>query len=135
MALDIALGRTSRDWSCGSLPDGARGYVPRRWWTQEQAEGAVQEAMKSGGTFGGKLPREAAEKVVLDRMKAEKVGITSSSGSLLIPNKQQREFFAKIDEIRYDLRHAQKNVSAGLLALGAGVARVAVSKIYDAATK
>jgi hypothetical protein len=135
MAHDLALGRTSRDWSCGSLPDGARGYVPRRWWTQEQAEGEVQKSMKGGGTFGGQLPRVAAEKVVLDRMKAEKIGITSSSGSILLPDKQQREFFAKIDEIRYDLRHAQKNISAGLLALGAGVALVAVSKIYDAATK
>lgn len=135
MAQDLIMGRMSRDWSCGSLPTGARGYAPRRWWTQEQAEGEVQREMKGGGLFGVSLPRADAEAKVLRRMRAEKVGITSSSGSLLVPTKQQREFFAKIDDVRYDVRRAQANMSAAVLALGAGVALMAVAKIYDVATR
>lgn len=135
MSQDLILGGTERSWSRGSLPEGARGYAPKRWWTQEQAEAEVQRAMRGGGLFGSSLPREDAEKDVLQRMRANKIGITSSSGSILLPDAQQRAFFAKIDDVRYDVRRAQANVSAAVLSLGAGIGLLAVAEIYNVATR
>ena len=45
MAHDILFGQTSRDWSTGSLPKGATGYVPDDWWTEAKAEAEVQRHM------------------------------------------------------------------------------------------
>lgn len=67
MAIDLVLGRTSRDWSCGSL---------------------------------------------------------------LLPSAQQRALFAKVDDVRYDVRRAGRGAMAGLLSLSAALGLVALSGIY-----
>ncbi len=85
MALDLLLGKTKRCWSrgetlgtCGSLPEGATGYAPLKWWTKEQAEEKVQELMKSGSIYGTSLPRDLAEKKALAYLRKNSIGILSS---------------------------------------------------------
>lgn len=135
MAYDILKGLTNRDWSLGALPRGATGYVPNRWWTEAEAEAEVQRNMREGGLFGTKLPRKEAEDATLVSMKARKIGITSSSGSLLLPTKQQKEFFAKIDDVRYDIRRAKSLVSGAVFALSGALALLAVSQIFRTASQ
>jgi hypothetical protein len=130
VARDLLLGTSSRDWSRGSLPAAAQGYVPRKWWTEAEAEAEVQRHVKGSGILHPPLPRELAEKTVLDYMKANKIGVTSTSGSILIPSKQQREFFAKIDDVRYDLRQTGRNVGTTVLVLSAALGAVAVASVY-----
>jgi hypothetical protein len=130
MAHDILLGRTSRDWSTGSLPKGATGYVPKKWWTETEAEADVQKNMKDGGLFGSKLPREDAEKSTLAFMKAKKIGIMSGIGSLLIPSKQQKAFMAKIDDVRYDVRRAGAKIGGATLILSAALGLLGVASLY-----
>jgi hypothetical protein len=135
MAYDILRGLTGRDWSKEALPRGATGYVPNRWWTETEAEAEVQRNMREGGLFGTRLPRKEAEEAALASMKARKIGITSSSGSLLLPTKQQREFFAKIDDVRYDVRRAKTLVSGAVFALSGALALLAISQIFRAASQ
>jgi len=130
MARDLLLGESSRSWSRGSLPTGAAGYVPRKWWTEAEAEAEVRRAEKSGGLFGGKLSRAEAEKKVLADMRARKIGIATSAGSVLLPEKQQKAIFAKVDDVRYDLRQVGRNVGATVLVLSAALGVVAVASVY-----
>ena len=107
MAHDILFGQTSRDWSTGSLPKGATGYVPDDWWTEAKAEAEVQRHMKGSGFLTPGLSRKDAEETVMDYMKAHKIGVMSGIGSLLIPDKQQKAFLSKIDDIRFDVRRVE----------------------------
>ena len=134
MAHDIFLGQTTRDWSSGSLPRGTD-YAPRNWWTESEAEADVQKNMKGGGLFGSKLSRKDAEESTIAFMKAKKIGIThpdprTSSGSLLIPSKQQRAFLAKIDDIRYDVRRVAAKLSGATLVLSAALGVLGVASLY-----
>jgi hypothetical protein len=130
MARDILLGDTSRDFSLGSLPTGAQGYVPRKWWSEAEANAEVRRHEKGSGLLHPPLPREAAERVVLDYMRANKIGVASSSGSVLFPAAQQRALFTKLDDVRYDLRQAGRNVGATVLVLSAALGAVAVASVY-----
>jgi hypothetical protein len=130
VARDLLLGDSGRDWSRGSLPTGARGYAPRKWWTEAEAEAEVQRHVRGSGLLHPPLPRADAERVVLDYMRANKIGVTSSSGSILFPAKQQRELFTKLDDVRYDLRLAGRNVGATVLVLSAALGAVALASVY-----
>lgn len=130
MAYDLILGQTARDFSIGSLPKGATGYVPKKWWTETEAEAEVQKHVKGGGFLHPPLPRDQAEKIVLDYMRAQRIGITSSSGSLLIPDKQQRAFFTKIDDMRYDLRRTGSHIGTAVLVLSASLGAIALASVY-----
>lgn len=72
MALDLILGKTSRDWSCGSV---------------------------------------------------------------LLPEKQQRALFDKVDDVRRDVRHAGSAVRGGLVSLAIAVAAVAAASAYRTAAQ
>ena len=52
-----------------------------------------------------------------------------SCGSLLMPEKQQKAFLAKIDDVRYDIRNAGNSAKIGLLTLSAAITLVAVSSM------
>jgi hypothetical protein len=128
MAHDILLGQTSRNWATGSLPRGTD-YAPKTWWTEIQAEAEVQRHMKPGFMTPG-LSREDAEETVLDYMKARKIGIATSSGSLLIPDQQQKAFLAKIDDIRYDVRRVGAKIGGATLVLSAALGLLGVASLY-----
>lgn len=130
MARDLLLGETTRTWSRGSLPAGATGYVPRTWWTEAEAEAEVRKQEEGGGTFGGRLPRADAERAVLAHMRAGKIGVRTSSGSVLLPERQQRALFNKVDDVRYDLRRAGRNVGVAVLVLSAALGAVALASVY-----
>jgi hypothetical protein len=57
-----------------------------------------------------------------------------SCGSLLLPEKQQKVFLNKIDDVRYDIRNAGSAAKIGLLTLSAAIALVAVSSMFRIAT-
>jgi hypothetical protein len=130
MARDLLLGETPRTWSRGSLPAGATGYVPKKWWTEVQAEAEVQRHVRGSGVLHPPLPRRDAEETVLAYMRANKIGVTSSSGSILFPARQQRALFNKLDDVRYDLRQAGRNVGATVLVLSAALGAVALASVY-----
>jgi hypothetical protein len=132
MAHDIILGRTKRDWSIGSIQPGSQGSIPSKWIEADQAEAMVQKNMKEGGLFGMKLNRQQAEDKTISYMKAQRIGIKSMAGSLLIPDKQQAAFFRKIDDIRYDVRRAGVKAGIGLLVLSASLGLIGVAGIYKA---
>ena len=131
MSFDLILGQTKRDWSTGSLPKGATGYVPKDWWTETKAEAEVQKHMK-GGVLSPGLPRKDAEDTVLAYMKANKIGVMSGDviGSLLIPDKQQKAFLAKIDDIRYDVRRVGAKIGGATLVLSAALGLLGIASIY-----
>ena len=129
MAHDILFGQTSRDWSTGSLPKGATGYVPKSWWSETQAEAEVQKHMKSGFLSPG-LSRENAEDTVLAYMKANKIGVMSGIGSLLIPDKQQKAFMSKIDDIRFDVRRVGAKIGGATIILSAALGLLGIASIY-----
>ena len=54
----------------------------------------------------------------------------STSGSILLPAKQQRVVFAKIDDVRYDLRRAGSHVRTGTLVLSASLGLLALASMY-----
>lgn len=128
MAHDLILGKTKRDWSIGSLPKGTD-YAPKTWWTEIQAEAEVQRHMKPGFLTPG-LSRKNAEETVLAYMKAHSIGITTSSGSLLIPDKQQKAFLSKIDDIRYDVRRVGAKIGGATLVLSAALGLLGVASLY-----
>ena len=138
MAHDILRGKTTGCWgrdetTLGSLPAGARGYAPSRWWSPEQAEAKVQELMKSGGTFGTSLPREAAERSALAWLRKQDIGISSSTGtvgSLLMSEREQKRILGKIDDVRYDLRLVSRRVGIGLGCLAGALAVLGAASIY-----
>lgn len=129
MSFDLILGQTKRDWSLGSLPKGATGYIPRDWWTETQAEAEVQRHMKSGFLNPG-MPRKDAEEVVLSYMKDKRIGIMTGIGSLLIPDKQQKAFLSKIDDIRYDVRRVGAKIGGATLVLSAALGLLGIASIY-----
>ena len=53
-----------------------------------------------------------------------------SCGSLLLPAKQQKALFAKIDDVRYDIRRAGIKISAATLVLGGSLALLGIASIY-----
>jgi hypothetical protein len=55
-----------------------------------------------------------------------------SCGSILLPAKQQRAIFDKLDDVRYDVRRAGRAAGAGILCLAAAIGLVAVSNLYKA---
>jgi hypothetical protein len=130
MAHDLILGTTRRDWSLGSLPKGATGYVPKNWWTEAQAEAEVQKHMKGSGFLSPGLPRKDAEETVMDYMRANKIGVMSGIGSLLIPDKQQKAFLSKIDDIRYDVRRVGAKIGGATLVLSAALGLLGVASLY-----
>lgn len=133
MAYDLIHGNTSRDWSIGTLPKGATGYIPKDWWTEAKAEAEVQKHMKSSFLSPG-LSRKDAEETVMDYMKANKIGIMSGIGSLLLPTKQQKEFFAKIDDVRYDVRRAKTLIGGAVFALSGALGLLALASIFRTVT-
>ena len=56
-----------------------------------------------------------------------------SCGSIFLPKKQQREIFAKIDDVRYDVRRAGAKTSMGILALAASLGFLGLASIYRTA--
>ncbi len=130
MARDLLLGDTGRTWSRGSLPAGAQGYVPKKWWSEAEAEAEVQRHMKGSGILHPGLPRADAERTVLDYMKANKIAVMTSSGSLLFPEKQQKEIFRKLDDVRYDVRSVGSNIRTATLVLSAALGALAVASVY-----
>ena len=142
MAHDLLRGQTTRDWSrgsrpstLGSLPEGAQGYAPTSWWKPEQAEAKVQELIKSGGTFGERLPREAAERKALAWLRSHSIGITSAAGdgtmgSWLMSEKEQQRILNKIDDVRYDMRLVSRRVGIGLGCLAGALAVLGAASIY-----
>jgi hypothetical protein len=58
-----------------------------------------------------------------------------SIGSFLLPSKQQRAIFDKIDEVRYDVRTAANNAKLGMLALTAAVGFVGAVSLYRTVKK
>jgi len=146
MAHDLLSGRNTKNWgrnasSCGNLPAGAQGYAPSHWWSAEQAEAKVRELMKSGGTFGEKLPREAAERKTLAWLRSQSIGITSSSGdgqvmgSWLMSEKEQLRILNKIDDVRYDLRLVSRRAGIGLGLLAGALAILGAASIYRTSTQ
>lgn len=140
MAHDLLRGQTTRDWSrgassaCGSaLPEGAKGYAPTKWWTAAEAEAKVQELMKSGGTFGMSLPREAAERKTLAWLRSQSIGISSSTGtvgSLFMNEKEQKRILNKIDDVRFDMRLVSRRVGIGLGCLAGALGLLGAASIY-----
>ena len=146
MAYDLLRGQTNKNWgrsvtSCGtmgSLPAGALGYAPTSWWTPEQAEAKVLEFMKTGGTFGLSLPREAAERKTLAWLRSQNIGIGSATqgsstgtvGSLLMSEKEQKRILNKIDDVRYDMRLVSRRVGIGLGCLAGALAVLGTASIY-----
>lgn len=117
----------------GSIPLGAQGYAPEHWWTVAEAEAKVQEFMKSGGTFGTKLPREAAERRALSFMRAQSIGVmsgTSSLGSWLLSKKEQERLLTKVDDVRYDLRLAGRRVGIAVGCMAGALGLLGVASIY-----
>jgi hypothetical protein len=57
-----------------------------------------------------------------------------SCGSLLLPEKQQKALFNKIDDVRFDIRRSSNVVKIGLLSLSAAIALVAVSNLRRSST-
>jgi len=58
-----------------------------------------------------------------------------SCGSLLIPAKQEKALLNKIDDVRYDIRKIGNVAKIGLLTLSAAIGLVAVSSIFQTATR
>jgi hypothetical protein len=145
MAHDLLRGSNTKNWgrsasvcgghTVGSLPTGAQGYAPTSWWKPEKAEAKVQELMKSGGTFGMSLPREAAERHALAWLREKNIGIDSSGGSgvmgsWLMSEKEQLRILNKIDDVRYDLRLVSRRVYIGLGCLAGALAVLGAASIY-----
>ena len=57
-----------------------------------------------------------------------------TSGSLLLPAKQQKAVFNKIDDVRYDLRRAGSHVRTGTLVLSASLGLLALASVYRTAS-
>lgn len=53
-----------------------------------------------------------------------------STGSVMLPKKQEKRLLDKVDDVRYDVRRAGDKARTGLLVLSAAVGLVALSGIY-----
>lgn len=56
-------------------------------------------------------------------------------GSIFLPQKQQREIMAKIDDVRYDVRKASARVSVGMLSLAAALGVLGFASVYRTAAQ
>jgi hypothetical protein len=54
-------------------------------------------------------------------------------GGLLIPAKQEKALFAKLDDVRFDVRNIGSKVSGGLIALSAALGMLGLASIYRTA--
>ena len=54
-------------------------------------------------------------------------------GSILLPAKQEKALYRKIDDVRFDLRSASGKLGAGLLAISAGLGLLAIASIIKTA--
>lgn len=52
---------------------------------------------------------------------------------LLIPAKQEKALFAKIDDVRFDVRNVGNKLGGGLLALSAALGMLGIASVYRAA--
>jgi hypothetical protein len=90
-----------------------------------------------------KLPRENAEHKTIEFMRAQKIGLMSGEGlpgsqipgsqtlgSWLLPLKDQQRLFAKIDDVRYDLRKVGGRVSGSILVLGGALGLLGIASIF-----
>lgn len=59
----------------------------------------------------------------------------STSGSILLPAKQQKAIFRKVDDVRYDLRRAGSHVRTGTLVLSASLGLLALASVYRTASR
>ena len=55
-------------------------------------------------------------------------------GGLLIPTKQEKALFAKIDDVRFDVRNVGNKVGGGIFALAAALGLLGFASIYRTAT-
>ena len=53
-----------------------------------------------------------------------------SCGSMLIPAKQQKALFQKIDDVRYDLRKTRSILGSSIFALSGALAFLAIASVY-----
>ena len=145
MAYDLLHGHTPRNWArqterssnsttVGAITETPRGYVPENWWTAKQAEAMVAELQKSGGLFGTSLPREYAEKMTLEHMRAQRIGLMSGIGSWIISEKEQMRLLNKIDDVRYDMRLASRRAGIGLGLLAGSLGLLGIASIYRTST-
>lgn len=142
MAHDVFRGRTNRDWSLGEadLPTSIKTNATT-FWKPEQMEAKLTEIQSKGqGLFGtgAKPTRAEAIPELVKYMQAKKIGVQVSGlmrsdiGSLLLPNKQQKALFNKIDDVRYDVRKAKSVIGAGVFALSGALTFLGIAKIYKA---
>jgi hypothetical protein len=57
-----------------------------------------------------------------------------SCGSIVLPAKQERRIYDKLDDVRYDVRRAGGATKIGLLCLSASIGLLAISEIYRSAS-
>lgn len=53
-----------------------------------------------------------------------------SCGSIVLPEKQQKQIFNKIDDVRYDIRRSGDIAKIGFLGLSASIGLLAVASIF-----
>jgi hypothetical protein len=53
---------------------------------------------------------------------------------LLIPSKQEKALFAKIDDVRFDVRNVGNKIGGAILALSAALGVLGIASIYRTAT-
>jgi hypothetical protein len=53
-----------------------------------------------------------------------------SCGSIVLPAKQQKQIFDKLDDVRYDVRRAGNNATIGMLVLSGALGLVALSNFH-----
>lgn len=148
MAYDVLNKKmVSGDWCCGigddelgvsaDLPRSTKGYAPTSFWGPADMERKISEFMsKSKGPFGlgGKPNRSEAVSMLVDHMKANKIGTkdVTGMGSVLLSDSEQRRFLDKIDDVRYDIRRAGALAGAGVAAIAGAVATLGIAEMYRA---
>ena len=55
-------------------------------------------------------------------------------GGILIPSKQEKALFAKIDDVRFDVRNLGGKIGGALLALSAAIGVVGLASVYRTAS-
>lgn len=70
-----------------------------------------------------------------DLLSGKKTPRDWSCGSLLLPERQEKVFLSKIDDVRYDVRGAKNTIGAALFALSGGLTVLAISSIYRSRVK
>jgi hypothetical protein len=53
-----------------------------------------------------------------------------SCGSVVLPAKQQKAIFDKLDDVRYDVRRVGKHATIGMLVLSGALGIVAISNFH-----